>query len=177
MRRESLVDQFFGKRPAISDEALDAISHPEQIEGDRPFPVRVLPYLDETTNTMKNQLDSRGIRFDSGLSEQPGIHRISVNSFRKLSRGTPAELSIERDPQAAMCVEVVAHTLPASRAVMRVSLLPNEHGIKGSGSRHYLVEEVDLQPVYRESHPRVKKVAGVNFGMLIMHAVVDLINE
>jgi hypothetical protein len=177
MKTESLADKLFGKKPVISDSAIDAISHPDQITDDKPFPVQVLPYLEKNSHMIRYQLDSRGIRVDQGLDKQPGIQRISTNRFRKLSRGIPAEVHIEKDPQADMSVRVVAHSLPGGRAILRTDLLPNEHGIKGSGSRHYLINEADLEPVYREPHPRVEKVGGVNFGMLVKNAIVDIINK
>ncbi len=172
------ADRLFGKRSPISDEVINLIANPDLMDDGKPFPVQIVRYIDPATHTPKNQLDSRGIRYDRGLTESsPGIQRISTRQFRKLSRGTPTVTRIEHNDQSAISVQVTAHLLPDKKLSLRTQLLPNDHNIRGLGSRHYLIETQKLHPVYREFHPRVKSIGGVNFGMLIKSAIVDLINK
>ena len=180
---DSLSNSLFGKRPTISDEVIDIISNPDLIAADdRPFPVRVLPYLDPITNRLKNQLDSRGIRVDESLTDLPGVRRINPKDHPGLfgdnvGDGEIIEAVFE-DPQADLKVAVRAHTIEFGRKViLTTNLLPNSHNITSTGPKHYVIDHSQTLPIYKYPNPNTPNIGGFNFSFAKKYAIVDLINE
>ena len=176
-----LADKLFGPRAPISDDIIAAISDPEGAS-DKPFPVRVLTYIDPHDRTVRRQLDSRGIRITEGLMTTggKGITRIKEIVFSEYQEATGEGNKIDftlHDSQASMSVVLHVVKINNGKVVVKTELGENEHGISSPGPRYYEVNANELPPVFRESHPNIISIEGVNWGLLTKNAIVDLINE
>lgn len=181
--QSALADKLFGQRPPISDDVIGAISDPDTLlTNDRPFPVRVLTYIDPHDHTVRKQLDARGIRITENLitTGGKGIARIEKKVFSEYQEATEEGNKLGftlTDKQASMSVAVQIVKINNGKVVAKIELGDNEHGISSSGPRYYEVNSTVLPPVFREPHPNIVSIEGVNWSLLTQNAIVDLINE
>ena len=113
------------------------------------------------------------------MSEHPGVVRIDEKEYKRLtekSRRKPKNYRVE-NPQNGINLQVDVTRLNGDEVLFRAELEPNDHGIESTGPKHYKIKPRELYPVFREPHPNVKMIEGVNFALFKGNTTVDLIND
>ena len=162
--------------PRGFQDVIELIADPEKATG-VVNPVRTRPYYDTETRKMRVELDSRGIGISYSLEQTEGVERMTEPEFEEATRAPWVGIGyISHNRQSNLRVHLGAFKTEAG-LFLKTRLMPNEHGIEVKEARHYKVDIPKLPRLFRDPHPAVPSILGINFDILQSYAVVGLINE